>query len=271
MNDLAATSRINSLQAHLDSLQQQAGVRQFDPTRFHFIESMAKRITEHRGASRTQLEQRGLAALNQYCEDFKAAKFNAEQLLQKTIAVAPDSEQLLRDYLQRGDLNGLKRLSKRLHRAHQSSSENRRSLIQLTEQLLSSGMDNEGESHSVINQLQQQEFIARQALATGQPSATAAGELKSVKAFRESWNTIRIDELVDESVHQGPKDAGPLNPQRLAIKSLSAMQQLSPQYMNRFVSYVETLLWLQQIENHNKNSARSNGSPRKKAPPKKAP
>ena len=34
----------------------------------------------------------------------------------------------------------------------------------------------------------------------------------------------------------------------LAIKSLSTMRELSPDYLNRFVSYVDTLLWLERSE-----------------------
>ena len=45
-----------------------------------------------------------------------------------------------------------------------------------------------------------------------------------------------------------PQNPGPLNPQMLAIKSLSTMRELSPDYLNRFVSYVDTLLWLERSE-----------------------
>jgi hypothetical protein len=34
----------------------------------------------------------------------------------------------------------------------------------------------------------------------------------------------------------------------LATRSLSAMRRLSPEYLSRFVSYIDTLLWLQCAE-----------------------
>lgn len=44
-----------------------------------------------------------------------------------------------------------------------------------------------------------------------------------------------------------PDSPGPLNPQMLAIKSLSLMQQLSPHYLRRFIAYVETLATLDRV------------------------
>jgi hypothetical protein len=34
----------------------------------------------------------------------------------------------------------------------------------------------------------------------------------------------------------------------LAIRSLSTMQDISPAYLNRFISYVDTLFWLEQAD-----------------------
>ena len=43
-----------------------------------------------------------------------------------------------------------------------------------------------------------------------------------------------------------PEDSGPLNPQMLITESLSQLRDLSPGYLSRFVTYFDTLFWLQQ-------------------------
>ena len=43
-----------------------------------------------------------------------------------------------------------------------------------------------------------------------------------------------------------PENAGPLNSQHLVHRSLTLMRDLSPEYLNRFMSYVDALSWLDQ-------------------------
>ena len=71
-------------------------------------------------------------------------------------------------------------------------------------------------------------------------------ELNSVRLFRESLVKLNSDKLVTRVISEGPESPGPLNPQGLVIKSLATMRELSPDYLNRFVSYIDTLLWLEQ-------------------------
>lgn len=80
-----------------------------------------------------------------------------------------------------------------------------------------------------------------QSFAPDQPA-----ELRSIKHFRESWVKLNSEKLLAQAIAEMPKDAGPLNSHRLAIKSLTAMRDLSPEYLNRFLSYLETLLWLEK-------------------------
>ncbi|MCG8671159.1 MAG: DUF2894 domain-containing protein [Pseudomonadales bacterium] len=73
------------------------------------------------------------------------------------------------------------------------------------------------------------------------------GDLKSHKLFKDSWVKIHAENLVSEAIEEAPKDAGPLNSHMLAIKSIEAMKNLSPEYLNRFVSFMDSLLWLEKM------------------------
>ena len=90
-------------------------------------------------------------------------------------------------------------------------------------------------------------------------------ELTSVRLFRESLVKLSSDKLVSRIIKEAPENPGPLNPQMLVIRSLSTMRDLSPDYLNRFVAYVDTLQWLEQATLVKKsNSSRSASSKIKK-------
>ena len=59
---------------------------------------------------------------------------------------------------------------------------------------------------------------------------------------------LNADKVVTQALEEVPAEAGPLNPQRLATRSLATMRDLSPHYLSRFVSYVDTLFWLEQAQ-----------------------
>ncbi|MGH1373759.1 MAG: DUF2894 domain-containing protein [Cellvibrionaceae bacterium] len=52
--------------------------------------------------------------------------------------------------------------------------------------------------------------------------------------------------LVDVAIEHGPENPGPLNPEMLSIKSLKLMRDLSPQYLNRFVAFIDSMLWIEE-------------------------
>ena len=76
-------------------------------------------------------------------------------------------------------------------------------------------------------------------------SASVAG-LKSVRQFSEVWSRIAAQDQVLQALEQGPENAGPLNPHRLMLRSLSLMRSLSPDYLRRFLLQMDSLLWLEQ-------------------------
>lgn len=74
----------------------------------------------------------------------------------------------------------------------------------------------------------------------------ARPDLASVRRFRETWQRITAEDQVAEAVERGPANAGPLNSHRLVLRTLGLLRDLSPDYLRRFLSHVETLQWLEQ-------------------------
>lgn len=73
-------------------------------------------------------------------------------------------------------------------------------------------------------------------------------ELQSVRKHRDTWSKLSVDRQLTQALAQAPGNAGPLNSHQLVLRSLSVMRDLSPDYLNRFMSYVDALLWLDQAD-----------------------
>jgi len=76
----------------------------------------------------------------------------------------------------------------------------------------------------------------------------AAGELKALSHFRSTWSRLRVERQLTQSLAQVPDNAGPLHSDRLVLRALHAMRDLAPSYLQRFVSSVDALVWLEQLE-----------------------
>jgi Protein of unknown function (DUF2894) len=71
--------------------------------------------------------------------------------------------------------------------------------------------------------------------------------LEALGEFRKIWSELRTDSQVRQSLEQVPTDAGPLNSGSLVHRSLTLMRELSPGYLQQFLSYVDTLSWMEQM------------------------
>ncbi|SIT47539.1 conserved hypothetical protein [Paraburkholderia ribeironis] len=93
------------------------------------------------------------------------------------------------------------------------------------------------------------EHIERHALMADRDGAGAASypELPALDYFREVWSKVRTEKQLRQSLAQVPGNAGPLNSSSLVHRSLSLMRELSPEYLKQFLSYVDTLSWLEQM------------------------
>jgi hypothetical protein len=79
------------------------------------------------------------------------------------------------------------------------------------------------------------------------PGSHSYPELELLDYFREVWSKLSAESQLRQSLEQVPGNAGPLNSSSLVHRSLSLMRELSPGYLQQFLSYIETLSWLEQM------------------------
>lgn len=79
-------------------------------------------------------------------------------------------------------------------------------------------------------------------------TAAAPAELKTMRYFRGTWSRLSADRRLTQSLAKMPENAGPLNSHHLVHRALILMRDLSPEYLNRFMTYVDTLLWVEQMQ-----------------------
>ncbi|MBN3730651.1 DUF2894 domain-containing protein [Burkholderia sp. Tr-20390] len=84
-----------------------------------------------------------------------------------------------------------------------------------------------------------------------------------VDYFRTMWSKVRTEQQYRQSLDQVPRNAGPLNSNSLVHRSLATMRELSPAYLQQFLSYVDALAWLEDL-------AGGGAQPEKEAPRAKA-
>lgn len=65
-----------------------------------------------------------------------------------------------------------------------------------------------------------------------------------VAQFRQQLGKMSVQKQVTQAISQAPQNAGPINSHMLVLRSLGLMRDLSPDYLNRFMGYVDTLLFL---------------------------
>lgn len=76
------------------------------------------------------------------------------------------------------------------------------------------------------------------------PSGQGRMDKPHIVAFRQQLGKISVQKQVTQAIAQAPQNAGPINSHMLVLRSLGLMRDLSPDYLNRFMGYVDTLLFL---------------------------
>ena len=102
-----------------------------------------------------------------------------------------------------------------------------------------------------------QDMAAPSAQRPWSPSGHGRLDNPRVEEFRQQLGKISVQKQVTQAIAQAPQNAGPINSHMLVLRSLGLMRDLSPDYLNRFMAYVDTLLILDAPQSL-------------KAPPKKA-
>ncbi|MFM0198675.1 DUF2894 domain-containing protein [Paraburkholderia fungorum] len=79
------------------------------------------------------------------------------------------------------------------------------------------------------------------------PQRPSYPELEALDYFRQTWSKVRSEKQLRQSLKKAPGNAGPLNSSSLVHRSLSLMRELSPGYLQQFLSYVDALSWMEQM------------------------
>lgn len=105
--------------------------------------------------------------------------------------------------------------------------------------------------------------LALHATARAHDDATSAvfPQLPALEEFRQRWGTLRSESHLRQSMKQAPANAGPLNSAALVHRAIAVMRELSPGYLQHFLSYVDHLSWLAQLDTRPATPARDASEP----------
>lgn len=140
------------------------------------------------------------------------------------------------------------------HRVARQQGEARRQLMARVEALMSEPPVQAGSAattapmpaHAQLSQL-----VARLNRHAGGAVATPARmaappPLKSVAAFQGTWSKLRVEQRLHQALAQVPAQAGPLHTARIVSRALETLHELSPAYLDAFMTHVDALQWMEQ-------------------------
>ena len=139
-------------------------------------------------------------------------------------------------------------------RAAQQQGEARRQLMARVEALMSeppmqaaaAQMQARGDAQVGLSQLVA--MLNRHAAdAPTRPARLAAPPpLKSVVTFQGTWSRLRVEQRLHQALAQVPAQAGPLHSARIVSRALQTLHELSPAYLDAFMTHVDALQWMEQ-------------------------
>jgi hypothetical protein len=243
------TEQGQSLQREIAALRECAAHR-FDPVQFRYIESLLQRSEQQPESVAAILEDKTHRALENYRQRYTRALEEGALLLAAIESGFPDAAAHAQELQRRGQLMQLEKLLCQLQHPRATDSAIGALTILLNQQAASHGDDPDSTPLEELLRTQEAELITSlaQAGADSQPAVARKEELKAARRFRNAQVKLNADKLVTQAIDEIPEECGPLNAQRLAARSLAAMRDLSPYYLSRFVTYIDTLFWLEQAE-----------------------
>jgi len=224
--DSRQTVPLPGIDALLASMRDEGGER-FDAAGWHYLETLSRRAAPHEGSVRRMLEAKLERAVAAFAERFAQARSAAAEVLATTCKKHPQAAAELQRMFAGGDFKGLQHLQATLEAREQCAA--LAELVSLFEPALAGAPGHSPAHHAA-------------SWATAAPSPTL--ELKTVRESRATWARLSVDKQLALAMQQAPKNAGPINSHMLVLRSLAMMQEISPDYLSRVVSYVDTLLAL---------------------------
>lgn len=75
----------------------------------------------------------------------------------------------------------------------------------------------------------------------------APRDLKALAPIREAQARQQMAARIQHAISHTPGDAGPLNAHRQVARALAALQDISPEYLEHLVTYLDDLMVLEKI------------------------
>ena len=230
MGDAAFPRPSPGVDALLASVRSEGG-QQFDAAGWHYLDTLARRAAGHEGSARRMLDAKLERALAAFARRFAQARSASADLLDVACQQHPHAGTELQRLFAAGDFKGLRRMHGALEARAQCAGLGE--LVSLLETAVAGAPGHPAASH---------------ATARATAAASPALELKTVRESRATWARLSVDRELALAMKQGPKNAGPINSHMLVLRSLAMMQEISPDYLSRMVSYADTLLALQPAD-----------------------
>lgn len=234
------------------------GADRFDPVRFRYITSLMRRSARKPLSVRRRLTDKALTALDEYQRRFEVARKEAtHQLTARMARKQPAQTEPSQRPCEQCDCHGIQQRFERDDREVERSG-----LSALNDQIARAGRlaGDQAEHGSLIAlmQKQEEEIVASMRDPSGDqgaPMALGDGRLRAIHFFEKNRADDHAHRFVFRAINTVPENPGHLNSQMLVTRCLTAMHRLAPDYLRHWMSYMETLLWLEGRAGKKKNRA----------------
>lgn len=200
-----------------------AGAGQVDPVRLHYIEALARRASRQQENVTRLLHIKLVQVISALTERVEQARRDASCRVTRNVQRYPQAADELRQLHAAGDGKGVQQLIDRMKTLEHGSS-----------------------LGTLVRQLEHDAGAYADGGAQGETGPRS--ELKIIRNFRHTWAKLSVDKQVTQALKKAPENAGPINSHMLVLRSLAMMRDISPDYLNRFMLYTDSLLCLDQDE-----------------------
>lgn len=240
---MSAVDDVAARAQHTLDAWRERGADRLDPVRFRFIDALRRRAAAHGGDARRLLDARLAALIDAYAADLRRAESNGDACEcagapAPAPAPAPASSSSSSSSTSPAPTPAAPSTTTTSPAASSPDEPARGPLAALLDYIGS----RERPTASAPD-----ETRAAPASSTASGRVALRAEPELLDYFRETWSKLSADSQLRASLEQVPKNAGPLNSSSLVHRSLSLMRELSPEYLRQFLSYVDALSWLQQM------------------------
>lgn len=237
VDDVAARAQ------HTLDAWRERGADRLDPVRFRFIDALRRRAAAHGGDARRLLDARLAALIDAYAADLRRAESNGDAC---ECAGAPAPAPAPAPASSSSSSSSTSPAPTPAAPSTTTTSPATSSPAEPARGPLAALLDYIG-SRERPTASAPDETRAAPASSTASGRVALRAEPALLDYFRETWSKLSADSQLRASLEQVPKNAGPLNSSSLVHRSLSLMRELSPEYLRQFLSYVDALSWLQQM------------------------